>query len=101
MKKYHEAVLLQESVDALVKDPDGIYVDATFGGGGHSKEIIKRLNKGKLIAFDQDEDAFQNAVNDKRFMLIKSNYRYIKKSLRYHSMIPINGVIADLGISSH
>ena len=99
--KYHQAVLLQKSIDALVSDPDGIYVDATFGGGGHSREIFKRLNKGRLIAFDQDEDAFQNAINDKRFMLIRSNYRYIKNFLCYHGILQVNGLIADLGISSH
>jgi len=101
MGKYHEPVLLQESVDALVTDADGIYVDATFGGGGHSREIIKRLKKGKLIAFDQDEDAAQNAIDDKRFMLIRSNFRYIKNFLKYHDAMPVSGVIADLGISSH
>ena len=102
MANYHEPVLLRESVDALVTDEDGIYVDVTFGGGGHSREILKRLgNKGKLIAFDQDEDAIQNTIDDKRFMLIRSNFRYMKNFLRYHQLIPVTGVLADLGISSH
>ncbi len=102
MDKYHEPVLLRESVDALVTDADGIYVDVTFGGGGHSKEILKRLSKkGKLIAFDQDEDAIQNTIDDKRFMLIRSNFRYMKNFLQYYHFIPVTGVLADLGISSH
>lgn len=102
MANYHEPVLLRESVDALVTDEDGIYVDVTFGGGGHSREILKRLGKkGKLIAFDQDEDAIQNTIDDKRFMLIRSNFRYMKNFLRYHHLIPVTGILADLGISSH
>lgn len=102
MAGYHEPVLLQESVDALVTDAQGTYVDVTFGGGGHSREILKRLGKkGKLIAFDQDEDAGKNTITDKRFMLIRSNFRYMKNFLRYHHAIPVAGVLADLGISSH
>jgi 16S rRNA (cytosine1402-N4)-methyltransferase len=101
MTKYHEAALLTESIDALVTDPNGIYVDATFGGGGHSGEIIKRLNKGRVIAFDQDDDAFKNVIDDKRFMLIKSNFRYIRNFLNYHDVKNVSGVLADLGISSH
>jgi 16S rRNA (cytosine1402-N4)-methyltransferase len=102
MTGYHEPVLLQESVDALVTDADGTYVDATFGGGGHSKEILKRLSrKGRVIAFDQDEDALQNMPDDKRFMLIRSNFRYMKNFLRHRNAIPVTGVLADLGISSH
>lgn len=102
MTGYHEPVMLQESVDALITDAEGTYVDVTFGGGGHSREILKRLGtKGKLIAFDQDEDAAKNAIEDKRFMLIRSNFRFMKNFLRYHNAIPVTGVLADLGISSH
>jgi len=102
MTGYHEPVLLRESVDALVTDPEGIYVDVTFGGGGHSREILNRLGKkGKLIAFDQDADAIKNKIDDKRFMLIRSNFRYMKNFLRYHNFIPVTGVLADLGVSSH
>jgi len=102
MAGYHEPVLLQESVDALVTDANGIYVDVTFGGGGHSKEILKRLGKkGKLIAFDQDQDAIKNKIDDRRFMMIRSNFRHMKNFLRYHGAIPVTGVLADLGISSH
>lgn len=102
MAGYHEPVLLGESVDALVTDVNGTYVDVTFGGGGHSKEILKRLTKkGKLIAFDQDEDAIKNTIDDKRFMMIRGNFRYMKNFLRYHDLIPVTGVLADLGISSH
>ncbi len=102
MAGYHEPVLLIESVDALVTNADGIYVDTTFGGGGHSREILKRLSKkGQLIAFDQDEDAIKNTIDDKRFMLIRSNFRYFKNFLRYLDAMPVSGVLADLGISSH
>jgi 16S rRNA (cytosine1402-N4)-methyltransferase len=99
---YHEPVLLKESVDALSIVEEGIYMDATFGGGGHSKEILKRLGaKGRLIAFDRDADAAGNKISDKRFMLIGHNFRYAKKFLTYYEGIPLNGLIADLGISSH
>lgn len=102
MASYHEPVLLRDSVDALVTDADGIYVDVTFGGGGHSMEILKKLGKkGKLIAFDQDEDAIKNTIDDKRFMLIRSNFSYMKNFLRYNQALPVTGVFADLGISSH
>lgn len=102
MAGYHEPVLLKESVDELVTDTDGVYVDATYGGGGHSKEILGRLSKkGKLVAFDQDEDALQNKIDDKRLMLIRSNFRFLKNFLAYHGMLPVNGILADLGISSH
>ncbi len=98
---FHNAVLLQESIEGLITDPDGIYVDATFGGGGHSREIMKHLNKGKLIAFDQDDDTKKNVINDNRFMLINANYRYLKNFIRYHDAMPVTGILADLGISSH
>jgi 16S rRNA (cytosine1402-N4)-methyltransferase len=98
---YHEPALLMESVDALTIKEGGIYVDATYGGGGHSKEILKRFNKGKLFAFDQDADAIKNAISDKRLMLIQGNFRYIRNFLRYHKVEKVNGILADLGISSH
>ena len=102
MTDYHRPVLLSESVDALVTDADGIYVDATFGGGGHSREMLKRLGKkGRIIAFDQDADAVKNTIDDNRFMLIRGNFRYLKNFLHYHHSIPVTGVLADLGISSH
>ena len=102
MSDYHRPVMLKESVDALVTDAEGTYVDATFGGGGHSREILNRIGKkGKVIAFDQDADAEKNSISDKRFMLIRGNFRYMKNFLRYHREIPVTGVLADLGISSH
>ena len=98
---YHTSVLLHESIDGLNIQPDGVYVDATFGGGGHSKEILKRLGKkGKLIAFDQDEDAQRNAIDDKRFTLVQANFRELKRFLRLHEAIPVDGILADLGVSS-
>jgi len=102
MTTYHEPVLLKESVDALNIKEDGLYVDATFGGGGHSAEILKRLgSKGKLIVFDQDLDALANAPDDSRCIFVRHNYRYLYHFLRYYSMIPVDGILADLGISSH
>ncbi len=98
---YHEPVLLQESIDALAIVPGGTYVDATFGGGGHSKEILKRLQGGKLFAFDQDTDSMNNSTADKRLTLINHNFRYLKRFLRFHDALRVNGIIADLGISSH
>jgi 16S rRNA (cytosine1402-N4)-methyltransferase len=98
---YHTPVLLDESIDGLKLTKGGIYVDATFGGGGHSKEILKRLKGGKLFSFDKDPDAADNVINDKRFMLINADYRYIKNYLRLHDAIPCDGILADLGISSH
>jgi 16S rRNA (cytosine1402-N4)-methyltransferase len=99
---YHNAVLLQESVDALAIKEDGVYVDVTFGGGGHSKEILKRLGKnGKLFAFDQDPDALDNIIDDERFVLIPENFRYISRFLRFHRIKKVDGILADLGVSSH
>ena len=99
---YHSAVLLKESVDALAIKADGVYVDVTFGGGGHSREILSRLGeKGKLFAFDQDEDAQRNVINDDRFVLIPENFRYISRFLRFHGVKKVDGVLADLGVSSH
>lgn len=100
--EYHNPVLLKETVNGLNIKPDGIYVDVTFGGGGHSKEILRRLgDKGKLYAFDQDEDAWENALEDERFTLIQENFRYIKRFLRFHGVRQVDGILADLGVSSH
>ncbi len=100
--EYHNPVLLQASVDGLNIKPDGIYVDVTFGGGGHSKEILRRLGpNGKLFAFDQDEDALANALPDERFTLINENFRFIKRFLRFYGVKSVDGILADLGVSSH
>ena len=100
--EYHNPVLLQASVNGLNIKPDGVYVDVTFGGGGHSKEILKQLgSNGKLFAFDQDEDALANALPDERFVLINENFRYIKRFLRFHNIKSVDGILADLGVSSH
>ena len=102
MEVYHNPVLLKESVDGLNTIPDGVYVDATFGGGGHSNEILSRLgSKGKLIAFDQDQDALLNTINDERFTLINENFRYLKRFLRFHGLKQVDGILADFGVSSH
>ncbi|MEG1838153.1 MAG: 16S rRNA (cytosine(1402)-N(4))-methyltransferase RsmH [Bacteroidaceae bacterium] len=99
---YHVPVLLKESVDGMDIQPDGTYVDVTFGGGGHSKEILVRLGKdGKLLGFDQDEDAEKNIVNDKRFIFVRSNFRYLSNFLRYHDIENVDAILADLGVSSH
>lgn len=100
--EYHNPVLLKESVDGLSIKEDGIYVDVTFGGGGHSKEILSRLGeKGKLIAFDQDQDALLNRIDDSRFTLINENFRYVKRFLRFHGVKSVDGILADFGVSSH
>lgn len=100
--EYHNPVLLKESVDGLNIKPDGVYVDVTFGGGGHSREILSRLNeKGKLFAFDQDEDAKRNVIDDPRFTLIPQNFRFIKRYLRFYGIKKVDGILADLGVSSH
>ena len=100
--EYHNPVLLQESVDGLNIKPDGIYVDVTFGGGGHSKEILSRLGEnGKLYAFDQDEDAIANKIDDPRFTLINENFRFIKRFLRFHNVKEVDGILGDFGVSSH
>lgn len=99
---YHVPVLLKETVDGLHINPDGIYVDVTFGGGGHSREILSRLSfKGHLYSFDQDEDAEQNIIKDKRFTFVRSNFRYIKNWMRYYGVEQVDGILADLGVSSH
>ncbi|MDD3721510.1 MAG: 16S rRNA (cytosine(1402)-N(4))-methyltransferase RsmH [Lutibacter sp.] len=100
--EYHNPVLLKESIDGLNIKPDGVYVDVTFGGGGHSREILSRLNeKGKLFAFDQDEDAKRNSIDDPRFTLIPQNFRFIKRYLRFYGIKKADGILADLGVSSH
>ena len=99
---YHNPVLLHESVDALNIKDDGVYVDVTFGGGGHSREILNRLGeKGRLFAFDQDPDAQQNKIHDERFVLIGENFRFISRFLRFYGVRKVDGVLADLGVSSH
>ncbi len=99
--KYHTPVLLKDCIDGLNINPKGIYVDVTFGGGGHSREILKHLTTGKLYAFDQDEDALKNKIDDERFILIKQNFKYLKNLLKMHDALPIDGLLADLGVSSH
>ena len=99
---YHVPVLLKESVDGREIKPDGVYVDVTFGGGGHSREILSRLGaEGHLYSFDQDEDAEQNIVSDERFTFVRSNFRYLKNWMRYYGVEEIDGLLADLGVSSH
>ena len=99
---YHVPVLLQESIDGLDIKPDGVYVDVTFGGGGHSREILSRLGKnGHLYSFDQDEDAEKNKFDDERFTFVRSNFRYLKNWMRYYGVEQIDGLLADLGVSSH
>jgi S-adenosyl-methyltransferase mraW len=99
---YHKPVLLTESVDALVSNPDGVYVDVTFGGGGHSREILSRLSeKGRLFSFDQDSDALNNAIEDPRFTLINQNFRFLENSLLMYGVVQVDGVLGDLGVSSH
>ncbi|MCL8006968.1 16S rRNA (cytosine(1402)-N(4))-methyltransferase RsmH [Gelidibacter japonicus] len=99
---YHNPVLLTEAVDGLNVKPDGVYVDVTFGGGGHSREILKRLGpKGKLFAFDQDKDALLNTIDDSRFKLINENFRFLKRFLRFYGAKEVDGILADFGVSSH
>lgn len=99
---YHIPVLLTQSVDGLITRPEGTYVDVTFGGGGHSREILRRLSPdGRLLSFDQDEDAERNIVDDQRFTFVRSNFRYLRNFLRYHQVEEVDGILADLGVSSH
>src|SRR4051812_26805260 len=102
MNKYHTPVLLRECIEGLAIKPDGVYVDVTFGGGGHSLEILKHLNnKGRLLAFDQDADAQKNIPNDDRLTFIDQNFRYLKNNCRLHNAPAVDGILADLGVSSH
>ena len=99
---YHIPALLSQTMDGLNINPDGTYVDVTFGGGGHSREILSHLSsKGKLIAFDQDEDALKNAIDDPRFIFVRSNFRYLTNFLKYHNVEQVDGILADLGVSFH
>ncbi len=100
--EYHNPVLLHQSIDGLNIKPNGIYVDVTFGGGGHSQEILNRLDsEGKLFAFDQDKDAQENNIDDERFVLVPENFRYIKRFLRFYGIKKVDGILADFGVSSH
>ena len=99
--EYHNPVLLQPSVDFLVTNPDGVYVDVTYGGGGHSREILGRIGGGRLIAFDQDTDAQANLIEDERFTFVPSNFKNLSRFLKYHQAYPVDGILADLGVSSH
>jgi len=99
--EYHKPVLLKDCIDGLNINPEGTYVDVTFGGGGHSREIFRHLTTGKLYAFDQDEDAMKNKIDDPRFILIKQNFRFLKNFLKMYNAIPVDGILADLGVSSH
>ena len=102
MSNYHTPVMLQECIEALNIRKDGTYVDVTFGGGGHSREIMKHLGEGgRLLAFDQDADAQQNAIDDERFELVDQNFRFLKNFCRLHGAIPVDGILADLGVSSY
>ena len=102
MTDYHIPALLNESIDGLNIKPDGTYVDVTFGGGGHSKEILSRLGeRGRLFGFDQDVEAYENILNDDRFVFVRSNFRYLNNFLQYYQVERIDGVLADLGVSSH
>ncbi len=99
---YHTPALLNKTINGLNINPEGVYVDVTFGGGGHSSEILKKLGKnGKLLGFDQDEDAVKNAIDDSRFIFVRSNFQYLKNFLRYHNIEKVDGILADLGVSSH
>lgn len=101
-RPYHIPVLLQQTIELLVTEPNGIYVDVTFGGGGHSRAILERLsNQGRLIAFDQDPDNTNAQIKDERFLFMPANFRYIKQFLQYHKAYPVTGILADLGVSSH
>ena len=99
---YHIPAMLKETIDGLVTNPDGVYVDLTFGGGGHSKAILEKLSdKGRLIAFDQDEDSLRNLIDDERFIFVQANFKFITNFLKYHDCYPVDGVLADLGVSFH
>ena len=98
---YHIPVLLKESIEALNINPSGIYVDLTYGGGGHSAEILPRIQDGKLVSFDCDDDAQANVIQDERFLFINQNFRFAKNFLKYYKLFPVDGILADLGVSSY
>jgi 16S rRNA (cytosine1402-N4)-methyltransferase len=98
---FHQSVLLKESIEGLAIRPGGTYVDATYGGGGHSEEILKHLKEGKLFAFDQDPEALNNTISDPRITMIRSNFRYLRNFLKLYKTLPVDGILADLGVSSH
>lgn len=101
MSNYHVPVLLQESIEALKLQANGVYVDVTFGGGGHSSELLRQLEGGQLIAFDRDDNTHQNRLNDERITYVDHDYRWLQNFLEYHNAAPVNGILADLGVSSH
>ena len=102
MTKFHNPVLLNEAIQGLKISPSGVYVDATFGGGGHSKSILEMLNKeGRLLSFDQDEDTYENKINDSRFKYISANFNHLSQYLKYYGIESVDGVLADFGVSSH
>ncbi len=101
MSEYHIPVLLEESINGLNLQPNGIYVDVTYGGGGHSLRILEQLEGGKLVAFDQDDDALQNLIDDERLIFVNHNFKFLKNFLRYHGISKVDGILADLGVSSH
>ncbi len=98
---YHNPVLLNTSIENLITDRDGIYVDATFGGGGHSRAILRAIENGRLVAFDQDADAQAQIIDDRRFTFVDSNFKNLERFLKYHKAYPVDGILADLGVSSH
>lgn len=98
---YHVPVMLKETIEALGIDPEGVYVDATFGGGGHSRAIVEQLKGGTLVAFDQDEDALDNVWEDGRLLFVDQNFRHMKRYLKTYDLLPVDGILADLGVSSH
>ena len=98
---YHKSVLLEESIAALAIRPGGIYVDATYGGGGHARAILDQMQGGKLVAFDQDEEAILNRIDDPRLVMVNNNFRFLRNFLKLHHASPVDGILADLGISSH
>lgn len=98
---YHNPVLLEKCIEGLSIDPNGVYVDVTFGGGGHSRAIFNKLEKGKLIAFDQDADSLNNTIDDERFIMVNQNFKFLKNFLRLHGLQKVDGILADLGVSSH
>lgn len=98
---YHKPVLLRESIDLMAIKPEGIYVDVTFGGGGHSRAILEKITNGRLLGFDQDKDALKNDLKDPRFQLINQNFKFLTNFLRFYKAMPVDGILADLGISSH